>query len=421
VTPTVTRDASGVLVRAAWVCPIVAPPRRNGWVHVVDGRIAAVGAGHDAPAAADRLDLGSVAILPGLVNAHTHLELSWLRGLVPPSRDFLAWVGQLMAARRRFERADDVGVMNAIDEALAEMRASGTVAVGDVANALVTPPVLAAAGMPAVVFHELMGFGVRDGAPVVAEAVARHAGLRSAGVAIAPAPHAPFSVSEPLFVAIRDAVRTATPALTSVHVGESAAEVELLGTGGGPWRERLIELGVWRDDWRAPGRGPGDYLCDLGVIGPDTLVVHGGQLTDRELARLAEIGATLVTCPRSNVWVGVGAPPLGRFVAAGVRLAVGTDSLASVPDLNLFSELAALGALAPEVPARRLLEAATLGGAEALGLGGELGAIVPGRRAALIAVDVPAGVADPEAFLLTGIQPSAVRRLDVAGYHGRSR
>lgn len=407
-----------VLVRAAWVCPVATAPLHDGWVHVVDGRVAAVGDGREAPAAAHTIDLGSVALLPGLVNAHTHLELSWLRGRVPPATDFLAWVGQLMAARQSLERADDPSVMAPIEAAIAEMRDSGTVAVGDIANALVTPAVLAAAGMPAVVFHELMGFRVAAGARVVAEAMARHGALRSPGVRVVPAPHAPFSVSEALFVAIRDAVQASAHPLTSVHVGESPAEVELLRDGRGPWRQRLIELGAWQDGWQAPGRGPADYLCDLGVIGPGTLVVHGVQLTDAELTRLAEVGATLVTCPRSNLWVGVGAPPLARFLASGVRLAVGTDSLASAPDLNLFAELALMRTLAPTAAARDLLAAATLGGADALGMGDDLGTIVPGKRAALVAVDVPAGTTDPEAHLLSGIGPAAVRVVDVAGYDG---
>ncbi len=213
-------------------------------------------------------------------------------------------------------------------------------------------------------------------------------------------------------------MRASVRPLTSVHVGESAAEVELLRDGRGPWRERLAALGVWQDGWQAPGRGPADYLCDLGVIGPGTLVVHGVQLTDEELGRLAKVGATLVTCPRSNVWVGVGPPPLERFLASGVRLAVGTDSLASAPDLNLFAELALMRTLAPLAPARALLAAATRGGAEALGFGDALGTIAPGKRAALIAVDVPAGTTDPEEHLLCGIAPAAVRVIDMAGYHG---
>lgn len=400
------------LLRAAWVCPVAAPPLREGWVAVHEGRIAAVGAGHDAPPAAHVDDLGDVALLPGLVNAHTHLELSWLKGRVPPGPDFLSWVGGLMRARTAPEQPGDPATEGPCRAAIAEMRATGTVAVGDIANALISPALLAEAAMPAVVFHELIGFRVTEGARHVEAARARHAGLASADVRIAMAPHAPFSVSRELFAAIRDAAAAGTPPLSSVHVGESPEEVTLLTTGAGPWRERLVALGAWRDDWTPPGCGPGDYLCDLGVITHGTLVVHGVQLTDAELARIAATGATLVTCPRSNTWVGVGAPPIARFLASGVRLAVGTDSLASAPDLNLFAELAEMRRLAPAAPARALLAAATEGGARALGLAGEFGAIAPGRRAALVAVRLPSGADDPEEAMVRGVDPSRIRLWD---------
>jgi cytosine/adenosine deaminase-related metal-dependent hydrolase len=131
------------------------------------------------------------------------------------------------------------------------------------------------------------------------------------------------------------------------------------------------------------------------------------QCTDAELARLAGARATIVTCPRSNVWVGVGSPPASRFYASGARVAIGTDSLASASDLNLFSELAALHALAPEIRPRRLLESATRIGAEAIGHR-DLGTITPGARARLIAVDLPSDVRDVETYLVEGVHPSQV-------------
>ncbi len=402
---------ASLLVRAAWVCPVVSPPLPDGWILVNAGRIEAVGQGHDAPPADETRVLGSVAVLPGLVNAHTHLELSWLRGRVPPTGDFLSWVGQLMRLRTRLETADDEAAVQAMRAALAEMRATGTAAVGDVSNALVSPPVLREAVMPAVVFHELLGFRDADGRAAVAESRPRRASAEGGGVRVVAAAHAPFSVSAELFTAIRDEVRAAPAPITSVHVGESPEEVQLLRDGSGPWRTRLEELGAWRSDWVAPGRGPGDYLCDLGVIAAGTLAVHGVQLTDRELARMAGTGATLVTCPRSNRWVGVGPPPIGRFFTSGVRVAVGTDSLASAPDLNLFAELAAMREAAPEVPARRILQAATVAGADALGLGRELGSLQPGRRAHLVAVTVPPGIRDPEETLVGGVSADRVQVL----------
>lgn len=397
------------LLRAAWICPVAQPPIRDGWVHITGEVVTAVGQGPVAPEAAQVEHLGSAVVLPGLVNAHTHLELSWLRGRVPPSADFLTWVGHLMRARARLESADDAATMAAVWDAVATLRASGTVAVGDVSNALITPAVLAAAGLPAVVFHELIGFRDDVGRDAVAAATARHAAVASPGVRIVVAPHAPFSVSPELFRAIRDDVQAAAQPLTSVHVGESAAEVQLLRDGTGPWRERLEALGAWRHDWTAPGCGSGDYLCDLGMIARGTLVVHGVHLSDRELARIAGLGATLVTCPRSNLWVGVGAPPIERFFASGVALAIGTDSLASVPDLNLFGELAELHRLAPGIRAGRLIDAATRGGAAALQLDDRFGSIAPGKAARLLAVRVPEGTTDPELALVSGVSSDRIQ------------
>jgi 5-methylthioadenosine/S-adenosylhomocysteine deaminase len=123
---------------------------------------------------------------------------------------------------------------------------------------------------------------------------------------------------------------------------------------------------------------------------------------------LKKLDATVVTCPRSNRWVGVGYPPLERFYRSGVTVAIGTDSLASVEDLNLFSELKTMRYLAPAIPARKLLESATLVGAKALGLERELGSITPGKQAGLLAVALPKGVADVEEYLVSGIEPSQI-------------
>jgi aminodeoxyfutalosine deaminase len=133
------------------------------------------------------------------------------------------------------------------------------------------------------------------------------------------------------------------------------------------------------------------------------------QMGSADLARLARAGATLVTCPRSNRHVGVGDPPIARFYESGVPVAVGTDSLASAPDLSVFAEVAAMRALAPAVPAARLLESATLVGARALGCAGRLGSIEIDKDAALVAVEVPAGVDDVEEYLVSGIDPAQVR------------
>ena len=390
------------VIRAAWILPIDRPPIRNGAVEIDGDRIVGVKASGDSPDAPP-----PVALLPGLVNAHTHLELSWLRGRVPPASSFTEWVKTLFAIRGRPDGAMSPEQVAAIDHAAAEVRASGTAVVGDISNSLMSVPAMRRSGLHGVVFHELLGFKERDGA-LVQSSRDRRAAAASGGARISLAPHAPYSTSLELFGAIRRAVDASDCRVMSVHLGESREEVELLSTGTGPWRAILEMIGAWRDDWAVPACDPVAYLDRHRLIDSNTLVVHGVQFDDRALGRLAEIGATLVTCPRSNQWVGVGYPPVDRFYRSGVNVAVGTDSLASVDDLNLFSELKTLRWLAPEVPAARILESATLAGARALGLEDDLGSIAPGKRAALIAVRLPREVEDVEEYLVSGITPSQV-------------
>jgi cytosine/adenosine deaminase-related metal-dependent hydrolase len=193
----------------------------------------------------------------------------------------------------------------------------------------------------------------------------------------------------------------------SVHLGESPEEVRFLRDGTGAWRDLLERIGAWTPDWPVPGCGPVEYLDRLGLVNDRLVAVHGAQLADAELRALANAGATIVTCPRSNRWTGAGTPPVARFYGSGVRVAIGTDSLASVEDLNVFAEMAAVRALAPTVPAARILQSATLDGAAALGFGSELGSIEPGKRAALLAVtipqDVPPHAEDVEEYLVGGV------------------
>lgn len=358
------------------------------------------------PQAAETVDLGDVAILPGLVNAHTHLELSWMRHRIPPSGSMPAWASRLMALRRD-QGTDPSGP---IAEAIREVRAAGTTLVGDVTNTLAPFELLADSELGGAIFKEILGFSAASPDELVAktrselDALTPIAWLRPSIV-----PHAPYSVSPALFRAI---ARAAGDRPMSVHIGESADEMQFLRDGTGAWRELLGRLGAWNDQWVPPGCGPVEYLGRLGLVSPRLLAVHGTQLDDGELARLAAASATLVTCPRSNRWTGAGTPPVERFYESGVRVAIGTDSLASVEDLNLFSEIAEVRRLAPLVPARRLLESATIAGAAALGFGEDFGSIEPGKRADLIAVRVPHDVEDVEEYLVSGIEPDAIRWLD---------
>jgi aminodeoxyfutalosine deaminase len=392
--------------RAGWVLPIVAPPIRDGWMTVHNRRIVGVGPGMHVGNGREE-DLGRVAVLPGLVNAHTHLELSHFREQVPAATNFVSWVRQVIALQRSRSRPNAPEIMDAIHSAIREAERCGTAVVGDISNTLVTVRALAESALAAVVFYELIRFNTTDARGVVEQAQrAIDAIPATAMVRASLAAHAPYSVAPEVFRAI---ARINAPRPFSVHLAESREEVEFIRSGTGPWRTLLEELGSWDASWAAPGGTPVEFLDGCGFLDSRLLAVHGVQMTRGDLARLAERGVTLVTCPRSNAHTGAGAPPVADFYTSGVRVAIGTDSLASTPDLNVFSELRELRRLAPSVPAGRLLDSATQQGARALGFHDEFGTIEAGKSAHLIAVSVPAGVEDVEEYLVSGIQPDQVR------------
>jgi len=395
-----------IVHHAAWVLPMSGPPIRDGWVAVERGGIVGLGGPDTPPPDGDVAEAReTVAVLPGLVNAHTHLELSWMAGQVPPAASMPEWVRHLMSLRRSVERVP----VDPIVEAIANARASGTALVGEITNTLASYGPLLDSPVSACVFREVLGFNAADPGCIVSSAAASLAGLTPAAwLRPSIVPHAPYSVSPGLMRAVAD-VSDGRP--VSIHLAESLQEIEFLRTGTGAWRRLLEEFGAWNADWTPPGCSPVEYLERCGLLNRRLLVVHGVHLTDLELVQLADAGASVVTCPRSNRWTGAGEPPVARFYESGVRVAIGTDSLGSVDDLNMFREMAAVREAAPTVPAGRILESATRHGADALGFGNELGTIEPGKRAELIAVRIPRGLEDVEEYLVGGIQPSAIRWL----------
>jgi cytosine/adenosine deaminase-related metal-dependent hydrolase len=419
-----------VRVRAKWVVPVAAPVIRGGWVDVDSTGHEIVGVGaRDAPSVTtpDRIiDLPDAVILPGLVNAHTHLELSHMAGAVPPADSFVSWVRSMLGVRFG-SPASVAEVRAAATRAVGQMEATGTAGVGDIGNTDVTIEPLAASSLSGVHFREALAFKRGDAARVAGEAKlgallcrSRLAELGCSRIVASVAPHAPYSTSAPLIQSLAvglpidgDADAGVPDAgVSSIHLGESTEEMEFLSTGTGPFRSLLTDLGAWDPDWVPPGLSPVAYLQQLGALHDHLLVVHGTQLDDGDLRTLADRGVTLVVCARSNRWVGAGVPPVAAAFAAGGPVAVGTDSLASVADLNLFAELAFLRSIAPHVPASQLLTAATLGGAKALGCR-QLGVVAPGATSRALVRVPPANVVDVEQWLVAdAADPGDLRWLD---------
>jgi cytosine/adenosine deaminase-related metal-dependent hydrolase len=362
-------------------------------VAVEGGRVLWVGEASGAPEG-PLVDLGEGVLLPGLVNAHCHIELSHLAG-TDAAGGFVPWIRRLVEARTESApeavRAATVRAIRAIEDA-------GTAAVGDVSNALEHVDLLAGSKLTAVVFHELIGWDPAAAVGLVEQARRRVAAAAGSGerVAVRIAAHAPHSVSPEL---LRLLAAARGPA--ALHLAESRAEVEFLADGSGEWPEFLASRGLGGVSFAPPGFSPVRYVDAHGALHGTLVAAHCVQTDAADHALLARRGVSVAVCPRSNQTLGVGVAPVPAMLAAGVRLCLGTDSLASAPSLDLMDDLAALHRAFPGLPAPALVRMATLGGAEALGLA-DLGAIAPGRRAALAFAAADGALSDPCGFLVSG-------------------
>ncbi|MET0554509.1 MAG: amidohydrolase family protein [Vicinamibacteria bacterium] len=381
----------------SWVVPVSRPPIAGGRVAVDGGRVVWVGGPGEAGApAGEAHDLGAGVLLPGLVNAHCHLELSHLAGLDRTvSGGLVPWVEALMAQRGQ---TDDDGVRAATRKAIRQLESTGTVAVGDVSNVLGHLDLLERSSLRAVVFYELIGFdparaeAILTGADRVL-ALARQSPLRTRIVLAA---HAPYSVSKALFEGI-----AARGGAGSLHLAESPAETELVADGDGAWRGFLDRRGLSAVPFDARGQSPVAYVDGLGALQAGTVCAHCVQVDDADCATLAARGVFVALCPRSNRALEAGTAPVPRLLAAGVRLCLGTDSLASAATLDLMEEMALLQAQFPELDPAVIVRMATAGGAEALGQAA-LGAIEPGRSADLAFAPAATSPEDPCRFLTSG-------------------
>jgi len=382
----------------------------NGWVRVERGRIVAVGGGPRGARDAARaggpvVDLGEAIILPGLVNAHTHLEFSARESPLPAGGGLPDWIGRVVALKRQAAAeggaAGDAGAAAAAPRAaaiargLAECGRGGVTTVGEIATGLDGLVPMPAGGPRLRVFREALGLSL----PAIAASsrgLARDLDrLAAAGLTTGISPHAPYSVGRRLGRRLIDrAVAGRLP--VAMHVAESREEQELLATGRGRFRDLLESLGAW------PEVGaellPAAEWISLLALPPRGVVVHGTFLPEdpAAFARLVRHRDRLAVavCPRTTRALSGILPPVRDFLDAGVRVAIGTDSRASNPDLDLLAECRTLVEAGLASPLESLVMA-TRGGAFALGLERRVGRLASGM-AADIAVLAPAGVAaDP--------------------------
>ncbi len=342
-------------------------------------------------------------VFPGLVNAHTHIELSVLRGRIAGGKGFLPWVGRFVATRTEVMEDEEA---QAISLATDDLDAFATTAVGDVTNRLTAVKALARRGIGGATFHEVFGIKLE---PLRQRIAALPAEIEEVvgpwpgtDLAYAVAPHTLYTTHLDVVAELAGVAR-ARSVVTSLHLAEHPGERRALESGDGPIVDWLSELTrTPREGFRWPHSSPVALADKLGALGPHVLAVHMTDVHPDELVLVHERGAPVVLCPRSNLYIELKLPPLLAMRAAGIEPALGTDSLASNASLDVLAEARALADRFPEVPARELLQMATWNGARALRRA-DLGRIAKGSRPGLAAVE-DGPVADPCAFLLAKIR-----------------
>ena len=387
--------------RARWVLPISSPPIENGEVVVEGDRIVAVRPAVSSTRA-DVQDFGDAILMPGLVNVHTHLDYTLMRGLLEDI-PFFPWIRELTARKAGLTSADWIA---SATWGAAEAVAGGVTTIGDCTDSGAAMIGAKRLGLGGIVFQEVFGIDEHRTVPEILDELAAKleahraeaAGtLLSAGIS----PHAPYTVRPELMRALgRFAGEAQLP--LCIHAAESTAESTLFRSGMGPIAEMFRRRSI---AWLPPGRSVVEYLAEQGVLSSHTLLVHGVQVSASDRVTMRRTGAAWAHCPKSNAKLGNGVAPLeilfdlphpapsDHDTQPGVRVGLGSDSVVSNNTMDLFEEMRF--AVLMQRGARRRIEAlsaqtavemATLGGAKALGLATEIGSLEAGKRADLCVV-----------------------------------
>ena len=405
-----------ICYRARWVLPISARPLEHAVVAVEHGRIAYVGPPDAAPAAETR-DLGHAILMPGLVNAHTHLELTVLRGFLE-NHEFAKWIARLQAVKGAV--LDRAGMLDSARLGILEGLGHGVTTYADTCDSGVAFDAMLEAGVRGVMFQEVFGPDPRDAAASLAGLAGKVDTMRpreTALVTLGVSPHAPYTVSDALYRAVAD-YATGRSLPLACHIAEGQSERELVEQGGGVFADALRRRSI---AVARRARSSIDLLDATGVLACRPLLIHCVRVDDGDLDRITNTKSSVAHCPVSNARLGHGVAPVLHMLDGGIRVGLGSDSMASNNQMDLLAEARAAslaqgaasgrnGALSADAA----LRLATLGGAEALGLADEIGSLAVGKAADLAAFPVSderGPVQDPAAtavFSLPGTQASLV-------------
>jgi len=380
--------------------PVVDPPLEDGVLIIRGERIVYLGKTlpRDLPVEGPSIQLERHILLPALINAHTHLELSSLGNREWKDRSsFTEWIQELVLTIRGWGEEEFIG---SIKRGIEEHLNNGILALGDISATGLSFPLLAEAGLAGLVYQEVLGFSpsvCQERLKALEERVDRchPSELLRPGLS----PHSPYSSSPQLLREVYRMARQRNLPL-AIHLAETQEEIEFLLGEGGAIVSLLKALGAWDDYWQPPMTTPVGYLAQLGILEGIT-AIHLNHLTEEDLNLLRDHRVKVVYCPKSNLWFRRSlSPPLPQLLDQGLIIGLGTDSLASNDSLNILEELRQLKSLFPTIPNQTLIRMATLNGAHLLGLADRLGSLEPNKYASLIGLEMDDTSWDPLDYII---------------------
>lgn len=416
---------------ARWVLPITQPPVENGTVVERDGIITYVGPRATAPAGED-YELGDSILMPGLVNVHTHLELTAMRGFLEDC-SFASWIDQLRQSRN--ETMDERMLLDSARLGILEGLEAGITTFADTCSSGVVMTALDELDVRGIMYQEVFGPDPSHCAAAMTDLEARVESLRPREtdlVALGVSPHAPYTVSDELYAAAaRFANWKKLP--MAVHIAESEPEMDIVVRGEGDFADRWRRRGIAV----APrARSPIELLEKHGVLERGPLLIHCVRVDSTDIGIMARHRCAVAHCPASNAKFGHGIAPLPPMLAAGIRVGIGSDSVASNNRMDILDE-ARLAVLIHRAATQRhdafgahqALELATIAGARALGIDSRAGSLEAGKDADLAAFSVDIArttpLGDPYSAAIFALPGRSARLVAVRGNvlveNGRAR
>jgi cytosine/adenosine deaminase-related metal-dependent hydrolase len=352
------------------------------------GHVLEIGSWQDMQgiSAAEVFDWGAAVLMPGLINAHAHLELTDLHNRLNGFASFTDWILKLIRERKTWMPED---YKNSAENGAQCSMVSGTTLVGDISSSGVGWNAVSGDYLRRVVFEEVLSLFPERVEPILAQlnnifGSAEFRLRQIHGIS----PHAPYSTGSELYSRTAGFARNEKRPLTT-HVAETEAELQFLLEGTGEFRDFLTAIGALPDGWNPPQISPIAYLDSLNVLGPACLLVHCNYLDAESIQRIAQSHSSVVYCPRSHSYFGHKKHPIRQLLDSGINVALGTDSLASNYSLSILDEMRHLFVNRKDINPREIFLTATVNGAKALGFGGVLGHLDPGCPADMAVLSLP--------------------------------